>query len=89
MSLRDNSTMCFRDILTCLSGFHGNSSLFKLVVIDNMLPLIKTGIRHKTEVCMLLASNNGVSLSSQKSKSSQKYFIIVCRLTLCNHFVCK
>ncbi len=50
MSLRDNSTMCLREILSCISNFHGNTSLFKLVVMDNMLPLIKTGIRLKTEV---------------------------------------
>ena len=50
MALRDNATMCIKNILTYISGVQDNQGLIKLIVTDNLIPQIKTGIRLDSEV---------------------------------------
>jgi U3 small nucleolar RNA-associated protein 20 len=50
MSLRDSSSLCLQRLVNSLAQFTGQKDLFKTVVLQNLLPLVKNGIRHTNEV---------------------------------------
>ena len=52
MALRDSATMCIKNILTYIAGIEDSPGpeLVKLIVIDNLVPQIKTGITLESEV---------------------------------------
>ena len=54
MSLRDNSGLTLRHMISRMSKFTADQEEFRTVIGHHLLPEIKSGIKLKTEVTILI-----------------------------------